>query len=341
MRGRSNSIYFMKRIKPVSAFTAPPSMSITPASAMIDRWGAGRSVQVVISLSTEPSQNTVVAISLSDPSVTSSASQLTFGPGLPVSATLTLTGTTYGPNNVTMMVTPSNPAIMPQALLITRPSFGLPVQSGLEFWFKSDGGALKSNGTAASLNNDLIAQLFDMSANARSMTQANSTFQAKYQLNQQNGLPGVVFDGVDDLLEFSGTLSLNDMSIFWVGRILENPTASSAFLHGPFANSGPNNYANGLFWFQGGDILQAAVGTFNQNVPYSLQIYRNNANWQVVVNGQAKTANGNSTVAQLKGVGKSFSDFSNMVIHEVVIFSRALSASEQSQVLNYLGRWGI
>ncbi|MFM7315671.1 MAG: hypothetical protein ACKO5E_01870, partial [bacterium] len=274
MRGRSNSLYFVRRVKAGAMVVPPPFMSISPSSATMDRWGAARSVQVVVGLSAAPVQTTTVTLALSDPSVTASATLLTFGPGLPTSATVTLIGTTYGPNNVTMTATPSNPAIMPQALLITRQNFALPVQSGLEFWFKADGGAWTASGQQATANNDLIAQLFDMSANGRSMLQANTTFQPKFQNNQQNGLPGVVFDGADDLLEFTNSLSLNDLSIYWVGKFVESPSASSSLFHGSTANSAANNYVNGIYWFQGGDILQSAAGTFNQNTPYSVQILR-------------------------------------------------------------------
>jgi len=342
MRGRSNPPYFLKRIKAGSPVVPPPAMSITPASATMDRWGTGRSIQVAVGLSSAPLQTTTVTLGLSDPSVTASVNLLTFGPGLPTSANVTLTGTTYGPNNVTMTANPSNPGIMPQALLITRPNFALPVQSGLEFWFKADGGALKASGQQATANNDLIAQFFDMSAIGRSMLQANPTLQPKFQNNQQNGLPGVVFDGNDDFLDFADNLNLNDLSIYWIGRFLETPSAGSAFLHGNQPNFAINNYTGGIYWYNAPDIVSYNGPIFSQNTPVNVQLSRSGSNWQLIVNGQTRTMNyGYSTSGSIKGAGKSFSDFSNMMIHEIAIFSRSLSTAEQAQMNTYLSRWSI
>jgi hypothetical protein len=316
-------------------------MSITPSSLTIDRWGSGRFVQVVVGLSKAPLQTLSVALALTDSSVTANQTQLTFGPGLPTSVTITLTGTTYGPNSLSMIATPSDPGIQPESLFITRPNFALPITSGLEFWFKADGGALNGSGVAASSPNEQVAQLMDMSSNGRSMIQNNSNNQPKFQLNQQNGLPGLLFDGADDFLDFSSQLSINDMSIYWVGRFLEFPSNASGFFHGIASNYAANNFSAGLYWFQGGDIVAGANGTFAANTPYNIQIMRAGSSWQLIVNGQAKTVSGNAVAAVIKGIGKSFADYSNMIVHEFVIFSRQLNSAEQTQMNSYLSRWGI
>ncbi|MFM7132100.1 MAG: hypothetical protein ACKO0V_22355, partial [bacterium] len=222
------------------------------------------------------------------------------------------------------------------------PNFALPVQSGLEFWFKADGGAWTASGQQATANNDLIAQLFDMSANGRSMLQANMTFQPKFQNNQQNGLPGVVFDGADDFVEFTDNMNLNDMSVYWIGRILETPNASSAFFHGNQPNYAINNYSAGIYWYNAPDIVSFIGPIFSQNTPANVQLFRSGSNWQLIANGQPRAINfGYSIPGSIKGTGKSFSDFSNMIIHEMAIFSRSLSSAEQAQMNTYLSRWAI
>jgi hypothetical protein len=87
--------------------------------------------------------------------------------------------------------------------------------------------------------------------------------------------------------------------------------------------------------------VAGANGTFAANTPYNIQIMRAGSSWQLIVNGQAKTVSGNAVAAVIKGIGKSFADYSNMIVHEFVIFSRQLNSAEQTQMNSYLSRWGI
>lgn len=80
---------------------------------------------------------------------------------------------------------------------------------------------LRPNGMTATAN---LALWSDSSGNGRDVTQATAGNQPDVVTNVLNGLPVVDFDGVDDYMDASSSLSLNASTIFTVIR----PTVSAA-----------------------------------------------------------------------------------------------------------------
>jgi hypothetical protein len=79
--------------------------------------------------------------------------------------------------------------------------------SGLLTWYKSDAGVLDGSGNAITTNNTAVKTWQDQSGNANHLVQTTGTKQALYKTNQQNSLPAIEFDGVDDFFTTTSRLS--------------------------------------------------------------------------------------------------------------------------------------
>lgn len=332
-------LYFKKLHNQVTV--SVPVLNFASSQLTLDRWGTVNQTSTTLSVSNVPSSAVTVSLTSSDPSVTISPTSVSFGPSSAMSASVTFTGTTLGPNQVVITATPSDAGIAATTLTITRPAYGLPVTNGLSLWVRADQGVFKNDGTAATADLDSVKTWKDYSGLARDLSQATTGTQPVLKLAAQNNLPGLQFDGVDDMLEFATTMGLTDLSIYWVGRFLELPSNESAFFHGVNSNYAANNYSSGLYWFQGADIVTGANGSFNQNTPYRTTISRAGSAWQLTVNDADKLVGGNATTATIKGVGRAYFGYSSMIVHEMIIYSRKLSTAENTDVNTYLSRWGI
>lgn len=318
-----------------------PEISFAVPEITLNRWGAGSQIVSSLSVSVPPTSPITVSLSSSDPSITVSPTSVTFGPDSPLSVNFSLAGMAIGPDQAIITATASEPGIASKVMTVNRPPFGLPVTDGLKLWLSADRGLMKSDGTNATIDQESVAQWLDYSGQNQHLNQLTGTAQPKLRTSYQNSLPGIQFDGSNDCLEFDSTLNLNDLSIYWIGKMLEYPTNESALFHGTAASYAANNYSNGLYWFQGADIVSGANGSFYPNTPYKIALIRTGSTWQLNVNGSDKQVNGLSNTAIIKGFGKAYSGYSNMVLNEFIVFSRKLSVTENNSIQNYLSRWGI
>ncbi|MFM1802814.1 MAG: hypothetical protein RJA81_2166 [Planctomycetota bacterium] len=335
-----NRAFFYRKIGGNDSLSQP-ELSFSSTEITLDRWGDDQNNTVNLELSSAPSSEFVVNLTASDTSVTVSPSQVTFSPGGPISVGITLTGAMTGPNQVVLTASSNLQTVAPVTLLIQRPSLDIPVLNGLQLWLRSDYGTIGRNGQSGLTDLNPVAQWRDCSGFGRDLYQGQNGQQPVFRTSSQNGLPGIAFDGLDDMLEFSNTLNLNNFSIYWVGKILESPSNGSAYFHGVNGNYAANHYSMGLYWYQGVDIVTGANGSVTQNNPLKIAIYRSGSSWQYYVNGVSQTVSGNSMQAIIKGIGRAYTGYSNMVLNEAVIYSRSLTSAERGAINTYLSRWGV
>jgi hypothetical protein len=115
-------------------------------------------------------------------------------------------------------------------------SFGIPVRNGLAIGLGTSVGLRNGNlwtpevantalwldgsdTTTITLNSGNVSQWNDKSGNGRNFSQSTATAQPAYTANQLNGLPALIFDGVDDFLDGGQVLDLiGGLAIFMVVR---------------------------------------------------------------------------------------------------------------------------
>lgn len=74
-----------------------------------------------------------------------------------------------------------------------------PDSSNLRLWFKADGTVLNGSDAAAA-DMDQVKTWTDESGSGNTLSQSTSSKRPTFRTNIQNGLPGVYFDGIDDVL---------------------------------------------------------------------------------------------------------------------------------------------
>jgi hypothetical protein len=185
-----------------------------------------------------------------------------------------------------------------------------------------------------------VSQWNDLSGNNRHLTQTITNNQPAYVTNALNGRPAVDFDGTNDSLSASFTLS-QPTRVFCVGNYRSNTTGQNLwdgaaagnrmrmFLNAP---SNPGIFAGASLNAAG----QAVLGFFV---------------WEAVFQSFAGSllrdgttlASGNPGAGVPGGVrlaifGDGTSAPTNCQIAEFILYNRAITASEASAVRTYLGR---
>lgn len=84
--------------------------------------------------------------------------------------------------------------------------------SGLKLW-------LDASAITGLNNNDSVTTWADISGNGNDVTQSTGSKKPTYQTNQINGLPAVVFDGVDDQLENSMSMAAGAKTLVVIGKL--------------------------------------------------------------------------------------------------------------------------
>jgi hypothetical protein len=103
--------------------------------------------------------------------------------------------------------------------------------AGLKLWLKAD--------AIAGLNDaDPVASWPDSSAQGNNAAQATASKQPTYRANQQNGLPAVRFDGVNDLLMLAANITVGVSTVFAVLK-----KTGAAVTQAIFVPSGAGLYA--------------------------------------------------------------------------------------------------
>lgn len=224
---------------------------------------------------------------------------------------------------------------------------------GLQFWFKADGESYSDT--------DLVPIWHDLSTNGWNATQADSAKQPRYAASQQNSLPGIFFDGTDDILSMGNVFdNPANMSIFLVVTYQGSPNASCAISKTNWAGNSPGyaiyNFGQYLLW-------QSSAGNYavtNTGTPYSgavkitcstkgpsevdLKQYINTVDTGSVSSTGTPT-NNSSTVSNLI-LGGTTDDLQALCLqgylHEVIGYNTVVSASDRAKLFTYLnGKWAV
>lgn len=222
---------------------------------------------------------------------------------------------------------------------------GLPSIPGLTAWYDF------TNATYLTLSSTAITQALDRSGNGNHTdVQGTATARATFTANQINGLSASVFDGGDFLVLPSTMYSIanSNNTLFVVARTSLDTTqqrviagaeaASSRYLLEFSSSSGQVIFLNNTS--TAGGVAATGITKSNANI---YTCFLNGTTQSISVNGGAATTNTsgnyeNGIDAMRIGSGATGGAFLTGVLAEIIIYNRALSSSEITQVSRYLSK---
>jgi hypothetical protein len=235
------------------------------------------------------------------------------------------------------------PTLLP---LLLRRQLYTPGQVGsLAWWLDATRGVLSAG--VASVDGDPVSQWSDQSLNTRHLAQSTLALKPTFQTAEQNGLPMVQFDGVDDRM----TVASFSLGTAATAIILAEMTAIADDLLLGGSNA-PETYhfytdaTNVYYKAAGTGLAQVAHGaSAGQTVQWgyvrdgtSFQFWKNGAKLGAV---QTLAANNAADVTTL-GSGDGGAFWAQAYIAEVALYARALTDAEMVGVSNYLkAKWGV
>lgn len=183
-----------------------------------------------------------------------------------------------------------------------------------------------------------VRQWSDLSGNGRHLAQTTLNNQPAVATSAINSRPALDFDGSNDSLSATFTLS-QPVRIFCVGNL--RAAGSQTQLFDGTANNTMRLYVNTAT-----EVAMFASG----NLPATVASVTGWFVWECVFNGASSSLIRNGTTLASGNAGSSVpgglrlavlgggtSNFTNCQIAEVVLYSRAITASEASSVRSYLG----
>lgn len=218
---------------------------------------------------------------------------------------------------------------------------------GLTLWLKADVGAYTDAGITLATDGQTVQQWNDQSGNRTLATQATPSARPTFKTSVQNGLPvirNVKANGTD--LSIGGALTaLTAAEVFIV---LASPSTSVSNGLWTMGTGGDT----GFYYFSDGNIYDS----FGSNVRYGpitpvasplgfheLNITAQAGSWVLRQDQNVLSTQGTNTVAWAATglIGASSAAAGSDDIGEIIVYNRALLASERTQIHNYLrSRWG-
>jgi hypothetical protein len=209
---------------------------------------------------------------------------------------------------------------------------------------------LNDGTTAVSSDSDPVGYWADLSGSGRNLTQSVNNNRPAYKPGALNGKAVIDFDGSNDSLLASFTLS-QPMTYFLVYRFDETITSGNPrVFDGATGNTmsffgGTSSTLMGLFAGSSSDPLIS----MNQRTQFSItEIQANGASTAIKLNGSnvsfATTNNiGASAPNGLRlGAFSQSTAFGNVSFAEVIVYSAIIAQSDANRVRSYLGRkYGI
>lgn len=224
--------------------------------------------------------------------------------------------------------------------------------SGLQIWLdSSDLSTLfqSSGGSAASADGDPVGLWKDKSGNGNNFEQTSGTNKPAVKLLQQNGKPGIYFDGVNDYIDSVLTLPAGSLgySHFVVVKVLSGSsypyiisTKTSAI---PERNEIPYISPYQVNWRVG-----PVNFAYSFNTTYFTGYVNNIPNLTAYLNGSSGSgtwsANGNLNSILRLGQSYDFDGGARLIgyIFEVITYTKILSSTEVQNVRHYLNtKWSI
>jgi hypothetical protein len=236
----------------------------------------------------------------------------------------------------------------------------------LFYWYAADNGVLDSVGSPAT-NFQGVGTWNDLSGNGHHVTQGTDGARPSYlTTGGPNGYPALYFDGTDDFLASAAHWwESDDLTVFLVMRFANATRDASEFIVNRLTTttnrqwdmSGGEEISNYRFLsrqFRTGDVTDVRNTRFNnfKHATYKVHSYVHNGATtstlqtngvnQVLTSSEGGTGDG--TIYNSSGkvsIGGAFPDgtptaFLNGYISEIIVYSRALTATERSNIEKYL-----
>lgn len=236
-----------------------------------------------------------------------------------------------------------------QTLTESSPVAGM---KDLALWYetsleKSFDETAEEDGTAISIWYDSNPQTI----NKDNAVQNTADSQPKFMKDIFNdALPAVRFDGIDDYMDFDGTMVVGISYTIFVVEQRRSSGSPSFFIAG--AGDGVTNGNLTLGYIGGGGYV--SFGHFGNDLNYNIAGYtspiaRIHSFLFNTTSGKTYYLNGNNVASEPTqtealvqnpgaSLGKFFSDYYNGDIAEVIIFTRALKTEERQSIENYLSK---
>lgn len=213
--------------------------------------------------------------------------------------------------------------------------------SGLALWLDANDSTTlfqdSAGTTPAVANSDPIGLWKDKSGNARNFSQATTSLKPGLLLNAQNGKPGILFDGNDDVL--SATLNLSQPTTYYfIAKWVD-----SNFLFDGSGSTRNCMYAVTPSFFAGSEIVisVSVQGTAIWSVCFNGASSFGWKNGTQIASGDAG-AQSIGTLRLATGSGGSVGDASVCEFYEFMIYSDALSAGNRALLESYLNsKWAV
>ncbi len=206
--------------------------------------------------------------------------------------------------------------------------------------------------------NDISPQ----SANKNNATQSNSALRPIYKDNAINGLPALLFDGVDDILINQEMFTDVNVSIFAVVVDQSSSTTYTRIISARndvvfyfgVRRSATNNVLTALYGTRTGgwpsvNDFGTSILLYN-NIPYVLANTLSGTANSGYINGSLVGTNTqtNGKIAGNDGYGVGSYPLDSLLqpwkgyIGEIIMFNRAVTSEERNEITKYLGKkWGI
>lgn len=231
----------------------------------------------------------------------------------------------------------------PWSAIVSETTLFLPSSlSGLVEWLKADA----ITGLA---DNDPIST---WTASAGNNATAAGTARPTYQTNEQNGLPIVRFDGVNDAMAFGNFSALTAGEVFIVIKIDNDPTTGSGARSGLWTIGTDGAlitlypYDDGVIYDGFGSTARKTVGNPTPSLA-SWRVYNvfSAANdWGANLDGSSLFTTATNTVGFSAScvLGAQSVAFLDGDVAEFIMYNRKLTAPERASVLSYLEtKWAI
>lgn len=204
--------------------------------------------------------------------------------------------------------------------------------ASLQLWLKAGTGMYKTAGNACTADGDVCGIWADSGPGLNDCIQSTTSKKPLYKLAQQNSYPGLLFDGVDDILP-----TPFDVSGQWhYFAVFKSATANLNSYYGVLdsdTNSGNTCWAT----FQAGTtqyftgLRPTAVKRNNSSLADPFDIAPVNSGYIVL---DVKTKN--AVTSTPRRIGAMSAYYGNFYLVELVAFNALLSGTDQASMNSYL-----
>ena len=210
---------------------------------------------------------------------------------------------------------------------------GILLTNGLIGHFRSDTGLYTNTtmSTPATAASAAIAAWKDLSGAGNHLIQATSNLRPSLSLNVRNGFPAVVF--ASDYMRIATPVTMNAFT----GFVVAQDTADSSVWVSEGTSTNSYIYTSNLVRFKAGSGTQRDTSTITENQWHIAGGRTDGTTANAYHNGTASANQANTEDMVWGAVGQyNGSALIGGQIAEIVLYNRALSATERAQVEKYL-----